>query len=146
EVLAAIADADLIVLAPSNPVASIGPILAMSGMRAALRAAAAPVVGVSPVVTGVPITDPAELGRARSRAALLAAIGVPHTATGVAGLHRDLVGRFVIDIAGAAEGDAVQGLGPEVVAVPTLVPPGAPPEPLLDAVLTAGSGRVRAPG
>jgi len=146
EVLAAIAEADLIVLAPSNPVASLGPILAMPGMREALRAAAAPVVAVSPVVTGVPITDPAELGRARSRAALLAAIGVRHTATGVAGLLGDLCGRFVIDIADAAEGDAVQCLGPEPVAVPTLVHTGAPPEPLLDAVLTAGPGRVQPPG
>jgi len=144
EVLGVIARADLIVLAPSNPIASLGPILAMPGVREALRAASAPVVAVSPVVTGVPITDPGEQGRARSRTALLASIGVPHTATGVAGLYRDLCGRFVVDIADAAEAEAVHGLGPEAVAVPTLVHAGAAPERLLDAVL--GSGRSRPPG
>jgi len=52
EVLGAIAEARAIVIGPSNPVISIGPILALSGMRGALRAARAPVVAVSPIVEG----------------------------------------------------------------------------------------------
>ncbi|HVE26684.1 MAG TPA: 2-phospho-L-lactate transferase CofD family protein, partial [Sporichthya sp.] len=55
-VLAAVTAADLVVIAPSNPLASVAPILALPGVADALRATAAPVVAVTPVVTGVPIT------------------------------------------------------------------------------------------
>ena len=67
-VLAAIAEADLILLAPSNPVVSIGTILAVPGIRAALAAAPATIVGVSPIVGGAPVRGHAD--------ACLAAIGV----------------------------------------------------------------------
>jgi LPPG:FO 2-phospho-L-lactate transferase len=60
EVLAALGEADLIFIAPSNPVASIGPILAVSGIRDALQAAAAPVVAVSPVVGGRSLKGPTD--------------------------------------------------------------------------------------
>jgi LPPG:FO 2-phospho-L-lactate transferase len=58
EALAAIAEADAIVIGPSNPVASIGPILALAGMKEALAAAPAPVVGVSPFVGGAVLKGP----------------------------------------------------------------------------------------
>jgi len=61
EVLAAIATADVIVIGPSNPVVSIGPILALAGMREALAAARAPVVAVSPFVGGAVLKGPTAL-------------------------------------------------------------------------------------
>lgn len=134
-VLDVIAAAELVVLAPSNPVASMAPILGVPGVREALRATAAPVVAVSPIVSRVPIDDPGEQARATSRAALLTAIGVPATATGVASLYAGLCGRYVLDVADAAEAGAVAALGMEPVVAPTLLHRGADPAALLDAVL-----------
>jgi LPPG:FO 2-phospho-L-lactate transferase len=80
-VLEALADAELIVLGPSNPMASVAPILGLRGVRAALQDAADHVVAVSPIVSRVPITDPGEQRRAASRAALLrAAAAAPSAA------------------------------------------------------------------
>ncbi|MGH3693188.1 MAG: 2-phospho-L-lactate transferase [Pseudonocardiaceae bacterium] len=75
-VLAAIAAADAVLLAPSNPVVSIGSVLAVPGIRPALRSAAARVVGLSPIVRGRAVRGMAE--------ACLAAIGVPCRAGAVA--------------------------------------------------------------
>ncbi|MGA8211476.1 MAG: 2-phospho-L-lactate transferase, partial [Nocardioidaceae bacterium] len=76
-VLAALADADVVVLPPSNPVVSLGTILGVPGVRDALVATAAPVVGLSPVVAGSHVHGMA--------AQLLTAIGVEVSAAGVAG-------------------------------------------------------------
>jgi len=89
EALAAIAAARAIVIGPSNPVVSIGPILAVPGMREALRAAAAPVVAVSPVVGGAVLKGPT--------AACLAWAGQPVSAAGVAVLHGDVLDGIVAD-------------------------------------------------
>lgn len=75
----AIAQADAVLLAPSNPVVSIGPILAVPGVREALRATPAPVVGVSPIIGGKVVRGMADV--------CLAAIGVETSATAVAGLY-----------------------------------------------------------
>lgn len=75
-VLAAIADADVVLFPPSNPVVSIGTILAVPGIADAVRAAVAPVVGVSPIVGGAPVRGMAD--------ACLAAIGVATSAGAVA--------------------------------------------------------------
>src|SRR5690606_4953056 len=77
-VLAALEAADIIVVPPSNPVVSIGPILAVPGVRDAVRAARAPVVGLSPIIGGAPVRGMADK--------LLPAIGVDTSAAGVA-LH-----------------------------------------------------------
>ncbi|MGQ0632840.1 MAG: 2-phospho-L-lactate transferase [Sporichthyaceae bacterium] len=77
-VLAAIADADLVVLPPSNPVVSIGTILAVPGIHDAVRSAGAPVVGLSPIIDGAPVRGMADK--------MLAAIGVRTSAAAVA-LH-----------------------------------------------------------
>jgi LPPG:FO 2-phospho-L-lactate transferase len=119
-VLEAIAAADRIILGPSNPVASIGPILAIPGIRDVIAAAAAPVFAVTPIVTGVRITDPAEQRRADSRAALLSAVGLPNSAWAAAQLLRGLLNCFVIDRADGNDFDA-EGLDADVVAAPTLV-------------------------
>jgi LPPG:FO 2-phospho-L-lactate transferase len=76
--LAAVAEADVILLAPSNPVVSIGPVLAVPGLREAVRRASAPVVGVSPIIGGAVVRGMAD--------ACLAAIGVETDAAAVA-LH-----------------------------------------------------------
>jgi LPPG:FO 2-phospho-L-lactate transferase len=80
----AIADADVILLAPSNPVVSVGAILAVPGIRGALRAARAPIVGYSPIIGGKPLRGMAD--------ACLSVIGVESTAEAVArhyGARRD---------------------------------------------------------
>jgi LPPG:FO 2-phospho-L-lactate transferase len=89
EVLQALADADAVIIGPSNPVISIGPILALSGMRAALRAIPAPVVAVSPVVGGEVLKGPT--------ADFLAWSGAPVSAAGVAALYGDLLDGMVCD-------------------------------------------------
>ena len=69
EVLEAIAAAELIVIAPSNPVISIGPILALAGVRDAIAASGAPVVAVSPLVGGRSVKGPTEAFLRAARAA-----------------------------------------------------------------------------
>ncbi|HEU4656015.1 MAG TPA: 2-phospho-L-lactate transferase [Capillimicrobium sp.] len=88
-VLDAIAAADAIVIGPSNPIISIGPILALPGLREALAAAAAPVVAVSPIVQGQVLKGPT--------AAFLAWAGRPATAAGVAGHYAGIADGFVCD-------------------------------------------------
>jgi LPPG:FO 2-phospho-L-lactate transferase len=89
EVLAALASADLIVIGPSNPVISIGPILALPGMREALAAAAAPVVGVSPFVGGRSIKGPSEH--------FCAWAGIDLSAEGVAEAYAGVIDGMVAD-------------------------------------------------
>ncbi|MEN3611498.1 2-phospho-L-lactate transferase [Plantactinospora sp. ZYX-F-223] len=78
-VLDALAGADLVLLAPSNPVVSIAPVLAVPELRDALVAGSAPVIGVSPIIGGAPVRGMADR--------CLAVLGVPCTAAGVGGLY-----------------------------------------------------------
>jgi len=89
EVLDALARARAIVIGPSNPVVSIGPILAVPGMRDALRAASAPVVAVSPIVAGAVLKGPT--------ATCLEWAGQPASAAGVAAVYGDLLDGLVAD-------------------------------------------------
>jgi LPPG:FO 2-phospho-L-lactate transferase len=89
EVLDAISRARAIVIGPSNPIVSIGPILAVPGMRDALQAAPAPIVAVSPIVAGAVLKGPT--------AACLAWAGHPATAAGVAASYGDLLDGLVAD-------------------------------------------------
>jgi LPPG:FO 2-phospho-L-lactate transferase len=89
EVLEAIARARAIVIGPSNPVASIGPILGLPGMRAALRDAPAPVVAVSPLVNGQVIKGPT--------AEFMRHAGHPLSADGVAALYDGIIDGLVAD-------------------------------------------------
>jgi LPPG:FO 2-phospho-L-lactate transferase len=88
-VLESIESADAIVLAPSNPVTSIGPILAVPRVRDALRRTAAPVVAVSPIVGGAAVSGPA--------AALMKIMGWPSTIAGVAQAYQDFLDVLVAD-------------------------------------------------
>lgn len=87
-VLEAIREADLVVLPPSNPVVSIGIILGVPGVRDALRGSRAPVVGVSPIISGSPVRGYAD--------ACLAAIGVEASAGAVAGLYADFLDGWLV--------------------------------------------------
>ena len=97
-VLDAIAGAEAIVVGPSNPIASIGPMLAISGLREAIAASPAPVVAVSPIVGGEVLKGPT--------ADFLAWAGVPCSAAGVARVYRGLVDGMVCDERDAALGVA----------------------------------------
>ena len=140
-VLAAIESADLIVLGPSNPVASMLPILGLPGVTGALEQRRERVVAVSPVVASVPFADEGERRRGQARAALLAAINLPATASGVARLYRDVCARFVYDRADQGEDTSIKAQGPQPVAADLLLHRGAAPDSLLAALL--GSSVIR---
>lgn len=89
EVLSALAGADAIVIGPSNPVISIGPILAIPDLREALAASPAPVVAVSPFVAGRVVKGPTDL--------FMEAVGRPVSAAGVASLYDGLIDGMVCD-------------------------------------------------
>ena len=89
EVAEAIATADAIVIGPSNPVISIGPILAVPGIRAALREAPAPVIAVSPFVGGHAIKGPTE--------DFCLSAGIELSAQGIAEAYRDVIDGVVAD-------------------------------------------------
>jgi LPPG:FO 2-phospho-L-lactate transferase len=119
-VLRTITTADLVIIAPSNPVSSIGPILALPGLADAV--AERPAVAVTSVVSGqAPVTGP-ERSRANVRAAFMGARGLQHRATDVARLYTGLVGRFVLDRRDSAETSSIESLGFEVLLADTLAP------------------------
>lgn len=89
EVRAALAEAEAIVIGPSNPVISIGPILALPGVREAIAGASAPVVAVSPYVAGAVVKGPTDR--------FMDAVGRPRTAAGVASLYAGLIDGMVVD-------------------------------------------------
>ena len=94
-VLASIAGADAIVFAPSNPVTSIGPILAVPGIRDALRRTPAPVIAVSPIVGGAAVSGPA--------AVLMKMMGWPSSIAGVAKAYEDFLDVLIADHADESE-------------------------------------------
>ncbi len=112
-VRAAIAGADIIVIAPSNPFVSIGPILALTGLRDQIQQARATVVAVSPIVGGAAIKGPA--------AAMLAAFGHDVSALGVARLYREIATAFVLDTDDAALAPTITELGFRTSVVPTIM-------------------------
>jgi LPPG:FO 2-phospho-L-lactate transferase len=117
EVVNAFRAADVIVIGPSNPVISIGPILAVPGMRAAIENSIAPVVAVSPYVGGAVMKGPTNK--------FMEALGRPTTAAGVASLYAGLIDAMVVD-----EGDP----DPPPTEIPTLVAP---------TLMDGGAGRLR---
>ena len=117
-VLDAISGADIIVIAPSNPVVSIGTILGIPGVRAALVEASAPIVGVSPIIKGAVVRGMAD--------ACLTAIGVATSAEAVAlhyGGHRagGLLDAWLVDEADADSVAALEPVGIAALAVPLLM-------------------------
>ena len=114
--LAAITDADAVVIAPSNPIVSIAPVLAVPGVAAAVAARRARNVAVSPIIGGRALKGPADR--------LLRELGEEASVVGVARRYRDLVATLVIDDADAGLADAVEAEGVRAVVAPTIM--GAP--------------------
>ena len=132
-VLDALTTADLIVLGPSNPIVSIGPILALPGVRDAMAAAAAPVASVSPIVGGRALRGPADR--------MLTSLGHESSALGVARLHAGLVDRFVVDEADAGLGNSIEReTGASVEVLPTVMRTDDDRAALARAILRAATG------
>ena len=111
--LVALATAELVVIGPSNPIVSIGPILAIPGMREALLASPAKLIGMSGIVAGKALRGPADR--------MLISLGHESSALGVARLYAGLLDRFVIDEADAALAPAIESLGMAVSVLPTVM-------------------------
>jgi LPPG:FO 2-phospho-L-lactate transferase len=109
----AIREAELIVIGPSNPLVSIGPILAIPGIREAIAESPAPVVAVSPIVAGRALKGPADK--------MLVSLGHESSALGVAKLYRGIADRFVLDEADAGQAAAVEELGLDADVLPTVM-------------------------
>ncbi|MFD8589674.1 2-phospho-L-lactate transferase [Streptomyces sp. NPDC059637] len=113
-VLEAIGAADVVLFPPSNPVVSIGTILAVPGIREAIADAAVPVVGLSPVVGGAPVRGMADK--------VLAAVGVESTAAAVARHYGSgLLDGWLVDTADAASAAEVEEAGIRCRAVPLMM-------------------------
>jgi LPPG:FO 2-phospho-L-lactate transferase len=112
EIIAALADPRLraVVICPSNPYLSIESILAVGGMRAAIAAAAAPVVAVSPIIGGHAVKGPT--GK------MMTELGLPVSAAAVARHYGDLIDAYVLDAVDAAEAAAIDV---PVTTAPTLM-------------------------
>jgi LPPG:FO 2-phospho-L-lactate transferase len=108
-----IAAAEVILIAPSNPVVSVGPILAIPGVRAAIVASPAPVVTVSPIVGGAPIKGPA--------APLMRAVGLEVSAVGAARAYAGLLDGIVIDEVDADLARQIEALGVRVAVTDTIM-------------------------
>ena len=120
EVLAALGGAALIVIGPSNPLVSIGPILAVPGTREAIAAArgrGVPVVAVSGIIGGRAVRGPADR--------MLESLGHEPSAVGVARLYADVADVFVLDRLDESLAGAVDGLGLRPVVLDTLMTDGA---------------------
>jgi LPPG:FO 2-phospho-L-lactate transferase len=113
-VLAAIETADVVVICPSNPVVSVGPILAVPGVRDAVAARRDRVVGISPIVGGAPLAGMADR--------LMPVAGLEVTALGAARSYGDLLAAWVVDNADAELSDRIAGeLGVRVGATDTIM-------------------------
>lgn len=112
-VLAAIRQAHAVIIPPSNPFVSILPILALPGVRAALRRVRSRVTAVSPLVRGRPIKGPLDR--------MLRGLGHEVSAVGVAALYRDIASRFILDTADAALAPRIAALGMEPVITDTIM-------------------------
>lgn len=112
-VLEAICDAGRIIICPSNPLISIGPILALPRVREQLRAHKDEVFAVCPIVGGKSLKGPSDK--------MLAQTGHSPTALGVAKLYADFAGTFVIDLADKRQAASISALGMKVVILPTVM-------------------------
>jgi LPPG:FO 2-phospho-L-lactate transferase len=111
-VLEAIGEADVVVIGPSNPIVSIGPILAMAGMRDAILGVQRR-VGVSPIIGGKALKGPA--------ARMLASLGHEVSAAAVARIYGDLLTHWVVDTVDAESADRIRDLGIEPVVLESVM-------------------------
>jgi len=112
-VIEAITGASVVLVAPSNPIVSVGPILALDGVRSALSRTPAPVVAISPIVGGEALKGPA--------AAMLASLGYEVSPVGVARIYADFLDTMVLDERDAALASRVEAAGPRAVVAQTIM-------------------------
>jgi LPPG:FO 2-phospho-L-lactate transferase len=112
-VLEALRTADAIVICPSNPVISIGPILAVPGIRDALVARRERVIAISPIVGGAPVKGPADR--------LMAPLGMAVSCVGVARAYAEICSALVIDEVDAQLADAVEAAGVRPIVTDTMM-------------------------
>ncbi len=127
-VIEALERASTILICPSNPVVSIGPILAVPGIREAVTASRARVVAISPIVAGAPVKGPADR--------LLRGVGVEVSARGVAGLYRDFCDGYVLDERDAQQAKDVEAMGMGTAVIDTLMRNAEVAAGVADAALT----------
>jgi LPPG:FO 2-phospho-L-lactate transferase len=112
-VTTALRTAEILVIAPSNPIVSIGPVLAVPGVREIVRERRANTVAVSPIVAGRALKGPADR--------MLAELGHPVSVRGVAALYRDVASVLVIDVADSELAPQVEGEGMRCVVTDTVM-------------------------
>jgi LPPG:FO 2-phospho-L-lactate transferase len=112
-VIDAIKSAELVVVCPSNPIVSIGTILAVKGVRDSLRQTEARKVAISPIIAGAPVKGSADK--------MLRGLGLEVSAFSVAQLYADFLDTFIIDTADAAEKKRIEQLGIEVKVTNTVM-------------------------
>lgn len=112
-VMSAIREANAVIICPSNPFISIGPILAVPGVRDALRETRATVVAIAPIIGGKALKGPA--------ADMLRDLGHEVSAFGVAAMYRDLLDVFVLDETDAEKAAGIRALGMQVFGADTVM-------------------------
>jgi len=112
-VIEAITTADAVLIAPSNPVTSIGPILAVPGIRDALLRARGKIAAISPIVGGAAVAGPAGI--------LMAAQGLPCSIAGVAQAYEDFLDVLICDTRDARAAEALRQKGLRVQCTQTLM-------------------------
>jgi LPPG:FO 2-phospho-L-lactate transferase len=112
-VLESIKEAELVIICPSNPIVSIGTILAVNGVREALRHTDAKKVAISPIIAGAPVKGPADK--------LLRGLGFEVSACSVAKLYSDFLDTFILDVADSSEKSRIEKLGIEVKVTNTIM-------------------------
>jgi len=132
-VIDAIVNADLVLLAPSNPITSIGPILAVPGVREALHKTKGRIAAVSPIVAGEAVAGPAGI--------LMAAQGLPVSVAGVAQAYHDFLDMLIIDVRDAEAADELRKSGLRVHVAKTGMRTSEDKADLATAVLTAVRGQ-----
>lgn len=128
-VIDAIVNADLVLLAPSNPITSIGPILVVPGVREALHKTKGRIAAVSPIVAGEAVAGPAGI--------LMAAQGLPVSVAGVAQAYHDFLDMLIIDVRDAEAADELRKSGLRVLVAKTVMRTSEDKADLATAVLTA---------
>jgi len=124
----AIRDARVVILCPSNPIISIGPILNVKGIGEALRASGARIIAISPLIGGVPLKGPADK--------LMRGLGLEVSSAGVARLYRDFLDVMVIDREDARDAEVISDMGIKPVVLDTLMSDRSRASKLASAVLS----------
>ncbi len=132
-VIESIRDSEFIIVAPSNPIVSIEPVLAIPGVREAVSARRSKVIAVSPIVAGAALKGPADR--------MLTELGHEASVVGVARLYREFSGTFVIDVADEAHAPEIEALGMRCVVTPTVMKTPALAADLGRSILEAMRGR-----